>query len=262
MLRQHHKAHADSRGNGLGKCSHINHTAAPVHALQRRNRLSLVSEFTVIIILNQIPVRGAVCPGQQLLPPLHRHDNSRGILMGGHHIGHIRSAPGKPFHIHAITVHIHRNHRISLPLKHPVGLLISGIFHGDSPSVSQNLGQQHQKIFASCADENLLRPAVHSSGRVKVISYGSPERSLPLGVPCRKHFLVVIHQCVSADFPPCIERKTVQINTSGRKIHFVAILPCVARLHKRASALLPHFHQLFYLTHKITLARQGLYISF
>ena len=81
MLRQHHESHTDSRGYGLGKCSHVNHTAAPVHSLQRGNRLSLVSELAVIIILYQIPVCTAVSPGQQLLPPLHRHDNPCGILM-------------------------------------------------------------------------------------------------------------------------------------------------------------------------------------
>lgn len=97
---------------------------------------------------------------------------------------------------------------------------------------------------------------------MEVISYGSPESPFPLGVSCRKHLLVIIHQCIPADFPPRIKGKTVQINSSGRKIHLVTVLSGVSRLYKRTASLLPYFHQLLYLADKITLARQCLYIPF
>ena len=182
--------------------------------------------------------------------------------MGRHHICHIRAALGKALHIHSVSVHVHGNHRVSLPLKHSVGLLVCWVFHGNFPAVSQNLGQKHQQIFASCANENLLRPAVHPSGRMEVISYGSPESPLSLRVPCRKHLLIIIHQCIPADFPPRIKGKTVQINSSGRKIHLVTVPSGVSRLYERASSLLPYFHQFLYLTDKITSAWQCLDIAF
>ena len=182
--------------------------------------------------------------------------------MGRHHICHIRAATGKALHIHSVPVHIHGNHRVSLPPKHSVCLLVCGVFHGNFPSVSQNLGQKHQQVLASRANENLFRPAVHPPGRMEVISYGSSESSLSLRVPCRKHLLVIIYQCIPADFPPSIKGKAVQINSSGRKIHLITVFPGISRLYKGASALLPYLHQFLYLTDKIAFAWQCLDISF
>ena len=57
LHRQHQIADTDGRRNTFGKGSQINDPSAPIHALQRRNWFSTVTEFTVVIIFYDIAVR-------------------------------------------------------------------------------------------------------------------------------------------------------------------------------------------------------------
>ena len=73
---QHHITDAHGGGNGFGEGSHINNAVAGVHSLQRRNGASLMLEFAVIIVFNQITLRLFRRPVQQLGAPPHRHDGA------------------------------------------------------------------------------------------------------------------------------------------------------------------------------------------
>ncbi len=110
--RQHHIAYTDGGSNGFGKGTVINYPVSSVHSLQSRNRLSFISEFTVIIILNKIPPFLFISPYKKLLPSLYRHNNTGRILMGRHDIGDIRPAFFQKLYIHAGPVHGNRNHLI------------------------------------------------------------------------------------------------------------------------------------------------------
>ena len=99
--RQHQIADTDGGSDCFGKGSDINDSLMAVASLQGRNRLADITEFTVIVILNNITSRPLRCPLQQLLASFDRHNDAKRILVGGHHIGNIRSAPLQLFHIHA-----------------------------------------------------------------------------------------------------------------------------------------------------------------
>ena len=67
LLRQYHVAHTDRRSDGLGKGSDINDLSVAVVALKRWNRFSLIAKFTVVIVLDDVALLGAIRPFQELL---------------------------------------------------------------------------------------------------------------------------------------------------------------------------------------------------
>ena len=90
-IRKHHVADPDCRGNGFGKRADVNHAVPLICSLQGRNRLSLVTKFTVIVILDNIAPLLFGRPGKQLQAAFDRHYDSQWILVGGHYIGYIHS---------------------------------------------------------------------------------------------------------------------------------------------------------------------------
>ena len=70
LFRQYQVAHTDRRSDGFGKGSDINDLSVAVVALERRNRFSLIAKFTVIIVLDDVALLGAVRPFQELQPRL------------------------------------------------------------------------------------------------------------------------------------------------------------------------------------------------
>ena len=112
-LGQNHIPYPDGRGDGLGKGSHVDHLSRLVQALERGDGLAPVPELAVIIIFYEIPVLSLPGPLQKFLTPVHRHDDSHGMLVGRHHVCHIRPGLLQPFHFHAVTVHLHRQNLVS-----------------------------------------------------------------------------------------------------------------------------------------------------
>ena len=97
--------------------------------LQCRDRAALVAEFTVVIILNQIPPIFPRCPRKELHPPLHRHDHAHRELVRRHDVRQIRPAFFQLRRPHARFVHRNRTHRIAKLRKTAVGTDVGRIFH-------------------------------------------------------------------------------------------------------------------------------------
>ena len=56
FFREDHIAHPYGRRDGLGKCTDVDHFPVCVIALEGRDGLPFIPEFTVIVIFNDIPV--------------------------------------------------------------------------------------------------------------------------------------------------------------------------------------------------------------
>ena len=112
-LRQHHISHTDCRSNGLRECSHVNDTSVLVHPLKCRDRFSLVTEFTVIVILDQVSSGLLSRPEKELLSSPHRHYGSCRELVGRHHIGCLYILPLKFLHAESILIDPHRQYLMS-----------------------------------------------------------------------------------------------------------------------------------------------------
>ena len=161
--RQHHKAYADRRRYGLGKCTDINHLSRRIRCLQGRHRLAPVTEFTVVIILNQIPVRRPRSPFQKLHPPADRHHHAGGILMGGHTVGYICSGKSQLLHGNPVFIHRDGHHPGCKGRENTIGSPVGGIFKGHTDIPAQNVLQKKQKIIVSRTHDNLLRGCIHPS---------------------------------------------------------------------------------------------------
>ena len=89
---QHHIADPYGRSDRLRKSTHIDHLVALVDALEGRDRFSIVSELTVVIILDDIPFLLFSGPFDQPAPSADGKDHTGWILAGRRHIGEIRAA--------------------------------------------------------------------------------------------------------------------------------------------------------------------------
>ena len=170
LFRQHHIAHADRRGNGFGKCTKIDHFTVRIASLKCRDRLALISELAVIIILDDIALLWFIRPSEQFNPTLHWHHDTGRILMGRRHICNIRYRFPKHIHPHTITVHLYWLYWIWLAGKQTIRLLICRILYCNHMISSDYRAQHHQKIIISCSYYNLMGITFHPTRLIKIIT--------------------------------------------------------------------------------------------
>ena len=75
-VRQHQIADAQAGRQAFGEGVDIHHAACAIQLAQRGDGAGGIAELTVVIILDDIPVRSGGGPAQQLEPPRRGHDRA------------------------------------------------------------------------------------------------------------------------------------------------------------------------------------------
>ena len=77
FYRQNQIADSDGRCDGAGKGSDVDDAVVPVHALEGGYGFALVTEFTVIVILDDVSALLSPGPAKQLLTAPDGHDDAK-----------------------------------------------------------------------------------------------------------------------------------------------------------------------------------------
>ena len=197
LRRKNNVAHSDRRRYGFRKSSCIDHSAAAVISLQRRDRLPLIAELTVIIIFYDIAPRFLIRPLQKLHPSPDRHDDPQRILMGWHDKCNIRTGFSESVHLHAPAVHIHGTHLTGEIFENPVSLTVRRILKCDTVPASDDHDQEHKEIITARSDDDLLRAAVDSSRLMKITADRISQAVFSLGISQAEQFSPVIGKTLS-----------------------------------------------------------------
>ena len=138
--------------------------------------------------------------------------------MGRHDKSKVRAGTLQFIHPHPPRVHVDCA-RIKRQIgKQPVRLPVGRILQRDPVPGPENGAQEHHQIIVSCADDDLVRTAVHPSGLMEITADRRAESRFPLGTPEPEQFRTVIQQTFPGKLPPCIVRETVQVNAVWREV--------------------------------------------
>lgn len=197
-LRKHEVTHADRRRDRLGKRPDIDHTFLIIIALQRRNRFSFITKFTVVIIFNDITCSSlqaiVLGPSQKFHAPFDRHHDPQRVLMGRHDKRNIRSGRFQLSDVHTFRIHIYCTNIIRKLFKKTVGLHISRIFQRNFMLSPDHHRQQHQQIIISRSDNDLFRRTIDASRLMQIITDRTAQSLFSLRIPEAEQFRPVVLQ--------------------------------------------------------------------
>ena len=161
--RQHHVADAQRWYQAFGEGVHVDDTALRILCVQRQDEASGITEFAVVIILDDVALADAVNPFKKLQPACYGHDDAGGEVVGGGKMHDVGTAFLQLVNHQAVVIN-----RDVLPGIAKAGgdggeFFITRFFDGEGAGVTKHLQQAAVKIFRTGADDNLRRINLHSA---------------------------------------------------------------------------------------------------
>ena len=127
--RQYHIADSYRRGKRLRECVHIYDPSRGIYALQCRQWATLHAEFTIIIILDDIPPIDSINPCEQLISATYWHSDSRGEVVIWAYMCDLSICLLKGIHPYPILVYVSQDTVHTLMLIYLYQLPVAGIFN-------------------------------------------------------------------------------------------------------------------------------------
>ena len=86
---QDHVTQPQGGSDGLGKSIQVDHFVCDIDAADWRDLVSVIAEFGIIIVLNDVAALPLMHPFQQFQPALDRHGKSQGKVLGRRDVNNI-----------------------------------------------------------------------------------------------------------------------------------------------------------------------------
>lgn len=115
------------------------------------------AKFAVVIVFDDVAVVVLAGPREKLIAAAHWHGGACWKLVGGAHMGNLRSALGEGGNVHAVIVHIGIMAGHALGLVNLCHLGIAWIFYAVNFVAAKKLNQEAVEVFGTGANDDLLR---------------------------------------------------------------------------------------------------------
>ena len=217
MLRQHHIGDTDAGGQAPGAGGEVDHRAVgPRHPLQAGQGAGVKTELGIVVILNNIPLPGALGrPVEQLGPAARRHGDACRELVAGGNVADRRPGPGKFFDGKAVFVHGQTAALHAIVLQHLFGAGVPGGLHGGF--AGQQRGQQAQQVFQAGSHHDLLGRALHAPVFFQIIRQRLPQLPVALSIAVGQQLRRGVEQLL-LEPRPGTEREERRVHAPGGKI--------------------------------------------
>ena len=163
MNRKNHVAYSHCWGKRLRECIHINHFLTAINTKERRQRLTMTSQFTIIVIFNNIVPTLFISPAQDLITTTCRHGDSCWEMVIRTNMGNIDMLIMQFTRHNTISIDIGINTFNTILLIDLQQLLISRIFNTITIIIPQQLNKNSIEIFSPSANNNLIRINTHAT---------------------------------------------------------------------------------------------------
>lgn len=216
--RQDHVADAQRGHKALGEGVDINDTVLRVLRVERQDEASVIAEFAVIIVLNDVTLADAVHPFKQFNAARDGHDNACGEVIGRRDVYDIGAAFLERVDLHAAFVDGDIFPGITVAGGDGGEFFIARLLDGEGAGRTEHLQQAAIKIFCACADDNLCRVNLHGTVVCQIVRYRLTQLVDAVVGHSFQQLVVLQRQCFAHDAAPRSERKILQADTVGLEV--------------------------------------------
>ena len=216
--RQDHVADTQRGHQAFGEGVDINDAVLRVLRVERQDEASVIAEFAVIIVLNDVALADAVHPFKQFNAARDGHDNACGEVIGRRNVYNIGAAFLKRVDLHAAFVDGDIFPRITVAGGDGGEFFIARLLDGEGAGRTEHLQQAAIKIFCACADDNLRRVNLHGAVMRQIVRYRLTQLVHAVVGHSFQQLIVLQRQCFAHEAAPGGERKIFQADAVGLEV--------------------------------------------
>lgn len=134
-----------------------------------------VAQLTVVVVLDDIPLRGLCGPRQQRIAAADGHDNARRIVVRRGNMGDLRTAGPQCFHGQALAVKADGADGHIVRRVDAGNFAVAGVLDGIAQPAPEELHDEAIKVLRARADEDLLRRDAQAARLLQMGRNGSAQ---------------------------------------------------------------------------------------
>ena len=244
LLRRDAVTQTHARRQYLGVRTAVDDTAFGVHGLDGRNKLTLIAQFKVRIVLDNQDVI-LLCHREQLLAALERHGAAGRVLESRDDIDELDVRRGlKQFlelvHAHALVVH-RDAHQLGIHAAESVERADEGrvLADDDIARIEHNLREQADRLLSAGGDEDIIVVRTDVVLLLHALCSQLAQLRIALGRAILQRNVRLVEEDLRADLRHFLIRKRYRIRRTGgkgnhRRVNqYLEDLTDCGRLHRR-----------------------------